>query len=125
MFVNVNNTQQINNEVQLGKLIGADLNTTSDQLITLLAGNKKITKILVVNASGTITLAVGGFYTGASKTGSIIVANSQAYSALTSILSLTTTLIADYVSGTSLYFSLTTANGVARTCDIYLFGNIL
>ena len=112
-------------EILLGKLSSANLNITTDQLITLSLGNKMITRITCINASGTPALAAGGVYTGADKSGAAIVAAGQVYSALTSILGLNLTLAANFVSGSNLYLSLTTANGSALTCDIYVYGELL
>ncbi len=109
----------------LGTLSAANLNSTADQAVTLLAGNKQITKILLVGASGSTTTAVGGFYTGASKTGTTVVANTQVYTALSATQSLSVTLAADYLTGTSLFFALTTGQGTACTATIYVYGNVL
>src|SRR3989304_6071907 len=104
--------------VLLGKLVAADFNISTDQLITLISGNKNITKIVIVNWSTSTALAAGGFYTASSKGGNTIVAAAQVYAAGLVGLVLQPTLNKAYVTGTSCYFSLTTANGSALTADI-------
>lgn len=116
----------------VGRLIGANMNVTTDQLIpiTLQAENFKLVEILVTNASISLTTAVGGIYTAASKGGTALVANSQVYSALTAAgkfkdLTLANSALTDLVASatqTDLYFSLTTAQGAAATADIYVYG---
>ena len=112
-------------EVFLGKLTSANLNSTADQVITLLSGTKRLTRILMVNPSATPSLAAGGFYSAASKGGNALVSSAQVYTALTAMLGLNPTLAGNYITGTTLYLSLTTANGSACTADIYVFGEIL
>lgn len=112
-------------EVLLGKLSGANLNSTLDQAISLLSGNKRITRIVATGPSGTTATAAGGIYTAASKGGTAIVAASQTYSALTGTLKLNLTLAGDYITGSTIYFSLTTAEGSASLCNIHVFGEVL
>lgn len=114
----------------LGSLKGANLNSTADQAIDVQVGGNRyyITRILVTNASATPTLAAGGVYTAASKGGSAIVANSQAYSSLTAptkVLNLTLAITDTAFSVSTLYLSLTTAAGSASTADVYVFGELL
>jgi hypothetical protein len=115
----------------LGVLKGANLNTTADQPITIVSASKyQVTQILVTNASGTPSLAVGGFYTAASKGGTALVAATQVYSALTAAskfvnVTMLAILTTDVRTESTLYFSLTTAQGSAMTADIYVFGNPL
>ena len=91
-------------EVQLGKLTSANMNVDTDQAITLLAGNKRITRILVVNPSTSLTTAVGGVYSTTAKGGYTIIAAAQVYSALTgSGLELSLTLAKPYFTGTTAY----------------------
>lgn len=117
----------------LGTLIGANMNVTTDQAILLpyLPASVKwrVRRITARNASISLTTAVGGIYTAASKGGSALVANSQAYSALTAsnldvdlTLALAVTLAATV---TQLYLSLSTAQGAAATADIYVYGEIV
>ncbi len=121
MFTTNTSIQQ--GEIQLGKLLSANMNTTGDQSISIGNVPCRITKIVITNASTSLSLAVGGFYTAASKGGNAIVANTQVYSSLTSGgLELLATLSKPYVSASPIYFALTTALGSAGTADIYVFG---
>jgi len=114
----------------LGRLIGANMNSTADQAIpiSIPTGAKyTVTKILVTNTSASLTLAAGGFYTAASKGGTAIVAAAQVYSALTAAgkLLAATIAVTDTQTVATLYLSLTTAQGGAATADIYVFGDVL
>ena len=117
-------------EVLIGSKVGLNMNVTTDQLIPITRiGSKKyqITRIVVTNASVSLTTAAGGIYQAASKAGTAIVANSQAYSALTAAtttLDLTLAINRTYTLN-NLYFSLTTAQGAAATADIYVYGYII
>jgi hypothetical protein len=109
----------------LGRLIGANMNTTSDQAIAMLSSKYIIDKIIVTNASSSLTLAAGGFFTGANKTGTTIVAAGQLYSGLTAsskYSALTMALTTDSLTASQIFLSLTTAQGGAATADIYIFG---
>lgn len=116
----------------LGRLIGANMNATTDQAFVSTgwsALNKfRITKITAEGASISLTTAAGGIYPAASKGGTAIVASSQAYSALTAAtIALDLTLAAGttiYAAGVTPYLSLTTAQGAAATASLYLFGDI-
>jgi hypothetical protein len=113
----------------LGLLKGANLNTTSDQAITVLNATKYIIdKIIVTNASATPTLAAGGFYSAASKGGTVIVGTGQVFTALSAVtkfIALTLALTTDSLAAQTLYLSLTTANGSALTADVYIYGFVL
>lgn len=114
----------------LGKLIGANMNITTDQAIILTA-SCIVTDIIVTNASTSLTTAAGGVYSAASKGGTAIIAAAQAYSALTTAtiaikLSSTPSLMR-IVTGTpatplSIYLNLTTGQGGAATADFYVLG---
>lgn len=108
----------------LGKLLGANMNTTTDQAIALGYGHAIVTDIVVTNASLSLTLATGGCYTGAGKTGTIIVAAAQAYSALTAAgLALKLVMAVPVrVLTSQIFFALTVAQGTAATADIYVLG---
>lgn len=108
----------------LGVLSGANMNSTADQTIVLDSSSVIITQILVTNASASLTLAAGGFYTAASKGGSAIVAAAQVYSALTnSTLAVSPTIgVYTKVSASQVFLSLTVAQGSAATADIYVLG---
>jgi len=117
-------------EVLLASLIGADMNSTADQSVDMPSGDYTIGEILVTNASISLDTAVGGIYTGAGKTGGIVVAATQAYSNLTAStkkdeLTLTSTCTTDVFSDDPIYVSLTTAQGAAATADFYFYGKYL
>ncbi len=108
----------------LGKLLGANFNTTGDQLIGIIPSNVIVTQILVTNASISLTTAAGGFYSAASKGGTPIVAAAQVYSALTtSVIALNLTIAAFLrITANQIFFALTTAQGAPATADIYVYG---
>jgi hypothetical protein len=124
-------------ETKLAQLLGANFNTTNDQQIAIPSTITKfqLTRIVVTNASLSLTTAVGGFYPQPAKGGTALVANSQVYSSLTAasvLLNPTLTSYANTIALTaailtsfSIYFALTTAQGAAATADIFLFGVIL
>jgi hypothetical protein len=112
----------------LWRLEAADFATTADQpLIRLLPSAQfLIQSILVTNASVALNGALGGVYTGPSKSGSALVAASQGYGAVTlptSVLNMTLTAAGTRMQTTdTLYFSLTTPLGTPATADIYVIG---
>lgn len=115
----------------LGKLIGANMNITTDNTIpiSLDQGTKfVIEKIIVMNASINLTTAAGGVYTATAKGGSAVVANTQVYSALTGatkMVSLTLAITDTVWTVSNLYLNLTTAQGAAATADVYVMGYVL
>ena len=121
--------------ILLGKLISANMNSTNDQRIAMFSNPSKfiLRRIVVTNASISLTTAAGGVYTAASKGGTAVVASSQAYSSLSAStlfldLTLSTTGSASTTVKSSipnLYLSLTTAQGAAATADVYVYGDIL
>ena len=124
----------------IAKLLGANMNVTTDQalalqisnadnLVTTYAGNFILDKIVVTNASISLTTAVGGVYTAASKGGTAVVAAGQVYTALTAstkfvALTLANSALTNVLNLSNLYFSLTTAQGAAATADIYVYGRL-
>lgn len=114
----------------LFKLEGANFNVTTDQILTpSFNGKFRIKRIVVLNTSvNGMSTAVGGFYTGAGKSGTTIVANTQVYTGLTNAATaIELTLAAAsavLAAGTSLYLSLTTPQGAAATADIYVYGDV-
>jgi len=121
--------------ILLGKLIGANMDSTADQRIVMFSNPSKfiLRRIVVTNASISLTTAAGCVYTAASKGGTAVVASSQAYSSLSaSTLFLDLTLNTSGSASTTvkssipnLYLSLTTAQGAAATADVYVYGDIL
>ncbi len=108
----------------LGKLLGANFNVTTDQTVALGYGHAIVTDIVVTNVSTSLTLAAGGFYTGAAKGGTVIVAATQVYAALTAAgLALKAVMAAPVrITSAQIFFSLTTAQGGPATGDIYVLG---
>lgn len=108
----------------LGQLLGANMNSTSDQAIPINSAAYRVTKIVVANASLNLTTAAGGVYPTTAKGGTAIVAAAQIYTALSSGTKLLDLTIAnaDKQTAANLYLSLTTAQGSAATADIFVFG---
>ena len=109
--------------------LAANMNSTADQALAIPSTSWIIEAILITNASVSLTTAAGGFYTGASKSGAIVAAG-QVYSSLTSstkILfpTLTGAATTDRLTVSTIYLSLTTAQGTAATADVYVFGTRL
>lgn len=114
----------------IGSITGANMNTTADQAITIGAAKYVIRKIVVTNASVSLTTAAGGLYTAASKGGTAIVAAVQLYSGLTGSakfidLTLGALLGTDALTSATLYLALTTGQGSAATADIFIIGDVL
>ena len=116
----------------LFKLITANMNVTTDQTFIPIGGppinNYVITRIRAVNSSGSLTTAAGGIYTAASKAGNALVAAGQAYATLTGAtigLDLTVAAVGNGLQSVTPILSLTTGQGSAMTCDMYIFGIIL
>lgn len=120
--------------VLLGRLLGASANTTTDQPFAMTRWsqlvNYRVTKITAKNASTSLTTANGGVWTGASKTGTSMVANTQVYSALTgSTLALDLTLVTASANtvlapSTALILSLAVSQGATATADFYAWGDL-
>lgn len=118
--------------VLIGTLKSANMNVTTDQAIalTIPAGVPcYLDNIRVRNASISLTTAAGGVYTATSKGGTAVVAAAQAYSALSSAALYTDLTIAAagkaLLSVSTLYLSLTTAQGAAATADFYVYGELV
>lgn len=125
--------------VLLGKLTGADFNSVNDQAIALTqpgSGAYVISAILITNVSTSLTTAKGTFYAATGKTNIIPPggATTTPYTGLVAVTdgaviagfyinSPTTSLhFSRFTSNTTIYLSLTTAQGGAATADIYVFG---
>lgn len=109
----------------LFQIMSANMNSTADQPFTqLFQFNEYIlTRVIVTNSSAPLSPAAGGIYTGASKSGTVIVPAAQVYSAMTAnapVLDLTLANT-DRRSG-GLLLSLTTPKGSAATADFYIEG---
>lgn len=107
-----------------------NFNSTADQALnqTGWTGKFRPRRFVITNASTSLTTAAGGFYTGAGKTGTTLVAAGQVYSALTTaLLALEATLNSAatvLASATPVYLSLTTPQGGAATADINIYGDV-
>lgn len=117
----------------IGTLIGADMNSVSDEPVQMLIDQKtpfRIRQITVTNSSGSLDTAIGGIYTAQNKGGAAIVASSQAYSSITAPnIALDLTIVPTpgntiWGGGTQLYKSLSTPQGAAVTADYYFYGSI-
>lgn len=117
----------------IAKLVGANLNVTTDQAMVMFGALKYIIRrIVATNVSTDISLGstAGGIYTAAAKGGTTVVGAGQLYTGLTAAtkfidLTLAAGVTSDTLAATQLYFSLTAANGSAATADIYVFGEVL
>lgn len=111
----------------LARLIGANMNVTTDQAFNGLPALYTIDYILITNASISLTTCAGGFYTAAAKGGTAIVAAAQVYSALTTAAKIlkATIAVTDKRTEATLYLNLTTAQGAAATADVYIVGTPL
>ncbi len=114
-----------------GKLVGADMNSTADQAISIASPTAKfrINHIFAANASLSLTTAVGGIYSEAGKAGTEVIGASQAWSALTAASVNSSgsgqafgTHTADTVYDKSeIYLSLSTPQGAPATADLYVY----
>lgn len=122
-------------QIFAGRLLGADMNVTTDQAIAIALPpgytRWRLNNIFMTNAGGTnLTTAAGGIYSAASKAGTALVANTQVYTALTgaavnstgNFLALTTSgsVVSTVFDLATIYFSLTTPQGSAATSNIYI-----
>lgn len=105
----------------------ANMNTTADQpfVAAFPIGSYVIDRIVIGQASISLTNATGGLYTGAGKTGDVIVNAGQAYQGL----AVPTDQINPYImmGGQKILsappiMSLTAAQGVAATANIFVMG---
>jgi len=109
----------------LFRLIGANMNVTTDQSLVKLFNfsDYTIDRIIVTNASLSLTTAAGGAYSAASKGGTAIVAAAQVYSALTTAAGVLALTLANTNKRTETpILALTTGQGAAATADVYLIG---
>ncbi len=115
----------------LFKLIGADMNVTTDQIFLKMGdfGEYFVEEIICENASIDLTAADGGIYDAASKGGNAVVAAAQVYTTLTTAaLGMSLTIAAagkQLLSAKNLYLALTGAQGAAATADFYVFGRVM
>lgn len=124
-----------------GSLIGANMNTTADQMIPInwpKGANGFIPQaVLFFDTSVPLTTAEGGVYLATGKAGCAIVPNTQTYSAIDGVtVYALNPALASCVSGASvgsflvqpyqpLYLSLSTPQGTAATINVYIYGKFL
>ena len=101
--------------------------TSSDPGFIAGASKYIVTDIYVTNCSASLTTAKGGFYTAASKGGTIIGAVTTAYTNCTGAttmqrLQALTNEDSNTFTAATLFLSLTTAQGTAATGDVYVMG---
>jgi hypothetical protein len=116
--------------VVLGALLGADMNVTTDQSITIRSAKYIVRRVVCYDASVSLTTAAGGIYTLAAKAGVALVPAAQVYAGLTAAakwldLALDASAGTDYLTATTLFLSLTTAQGGAATADFLVIGDAL
>lgn len=122
-----------NPTVVLFHATGLNFNSTADQALPILVGQVAsylIRGIRVYGSSGALATAVGGMYNGTGKPGGgIIVPDTQPYSAITAanqgMTPGLTPLGLNVRTSQTLYFSLVTPEGVARTANILVWGTRL
>ena len=113
-------------------LRAANLQSTSDQSFLKQGNftNYKITSVEsnCVSGGATVTCA-GGIYTGAAKSGNILVAAAQSWIGLSAVgkttaITLGAPISTDIQTATPI-FSLTTGSTAAATADIFIFGEVM
>lgn len=111
--------------VTLFKLTAANMQSTTDQIFSkLYSGSSWFpTAVIARWRSGTGTLAVGGIYDAAGKTGNIIAAAATAWGTLANgiIVPLVTPLQTIILTATPI-LSLSTGSAAACTADFYILG---
>lgn len=115
----------------IGSLIGADMDITTDQAISISSSRYKVFGVLATNASINLTTAAGGVYNAVGKPGGgVLVGAGQVYTALTAAakfvdLTLAGVALTDVQTAATIYLSLSVAQGAAATADFYVFGQDL
>lgn len=128
--VNRHETLQSTQEVEIFRLLSANMQSTSDQALSFLAIGTRyvVTRVLAVRSSGGASVAcAGGIYTGAGKTGSAIVGAAQSWLNLSGankivVATLAAVASTDALTSQTLYLSLTTGSTAACTADIHVYG---
>lgn len=117
----------------VASILNANMTLTTDQVFTFLLtpGSWVIRRIIAKCVSGAFGVAcLGGIYSGAGKSGSIVVAATQSFVLLTASpkyvdLTLGTLVTTDVLTATTLFLSLSTGNTGALVANIYVFGDVL
>lgn len=113
--------------------VGVNMQSVADQLLTKqFVGTRWLASdVIAVRNTGAFSVTcLGGLYTGAGKTGDIIVAGTQTWLGLSIANSLVRAVLASVVqtqleTDQTLYVSLTTGNLITLTADFYVFGWVL
>jgi hypothetical protein len=115
----------------LWKLIGADMNSTADQPFTKVGVFTSYVTLncRVTNSSAAASTAIGGIYTGASKTGISLISAGTGYTGITGAsqgqgVGVSNGAGAGVLTDTPI-LSLTTPQGSAATVDYYILGETL
>src|ERR1700751_4615801 len=130
-----------NSIVLLSKVIGFNMNTLSDQTITLSGGSLfVVTDVVLTNTSTSLTTALNfGIWTGTTQTGKQICSESAGLVNLTTSTDRIngnikkTSAYRNYIDmnpgfstcSNTIYGSILTAQGATATVDIYIYGYIL
>lgn len=109
----------------LGVLTGINVNAVGDNAIPIAnTTNYSVANVIVTNASTSLTTAVCAVYPSANAQGTAIVAASTALSGNTGPTVVNQLTVANTATqaGQNVYFRVTTAQGAAATCDVYVYG---
>ena len=102
---------------------------TTDTSISMLAGNYIIERVIVTNATTSLTTATAGLFTAAGGAGTTLCSDQPLtpLTANTKWLELAPRLVlgTDRFTNGSLFFRIGTAQGGAATLDVYIFGRSL
>jgi hypothetical protein len=125
----------------IGRLIGANMNSTADQTVPMLipTGAYYVPSSMVVkNCSTSLTTAKGQVYDAASKGGNVLFgsATTQVFTSCTGVGTAETLAATAATGGTAgavvdsgsanpPILSLTTAQGAAATADVYVYGYVI
>lgn len=111
----------------LGSVSAVNMNSAlSDNAVAMESSRYVVDKVMVENASISLTTATAGVFT-ASSGGGTAVASDQALSALTATtkfknLTLAATPGTDVLTSSTLYFRVGTAQGAAATANVWVWG---
>lgn len=111
----------------LGSLTGVDMNVpTNDNAVTLVSSRYRLDKVTIENASVNLTTATAGVFTAAGGGGTTLAADQSlaALSASTKFLDIVLQAVCgtDILTAGTLYFRTGTAQGVAATANVWLWG---
>lgn len=113
-------------------LRNADMTVTTDQAFARLGSFSSfiVTNVIAVRRTGAFGVAcLGGIYTGASKSGSALLAAAQSWSLMTGAGSAQTAALANLLQSVAAtatpFLSLTTGNTGALTADLFISGIVV